>query len=94
MESLDNAINKLVLMDILIYRILCLRNGKERFFSQAYLKHLRKLSTCYAVSQVSKSLEESASRRLHITTAKKLRNPEQNITLKNNPVVGNLKIYF
>ena len=32
MESLDNAINKLELMDILIYRILCLRNGKERFF--------------------------------------------------------------
>jgi len=92
MDGLGNAINKLELMDILIYRILCLRNGRD-IFSQAYLKHLRKLSTCYAISQVSKSLEESVSHRLYITTAKKLRNQEQNITLKNNPVVGNLKIY-
>lgn len=66
----------------------------KRHFFPSLLETLKKLSTCYAISQVSKSSEESASHRLYMTTAKKIRNQEQNITLKNNPVVGNLKIYF
>lgn len=52
----------------------------KRHFFPSLLETLKKLSTHYAISQVSKSSEESASRRSYTTTAKKVRNQEQNIT--------------
>lgn len=52
----------------------------KRHFFPSLLETPKKLSTRYAISQVSKSSEESASRRSYTTTAKKVRNQEQNIT--------------
>ena len=62
---MDNAINELDLMDI--YRTL-----KGGIVFTAYLKHLRELSTCFAISQVSRSFKESVSHRLHTTITKEL----------------------
>lgn len=60
MDSLGNAINKLELMDILICQNSMPKIWK-RHFSPSLLETLKKLSTCYAISQVSKSSEESAA---------------------------------